>query len=501
MSGHLFPVITGSWGFTALGRWSLTCGRWVLRSGIYPRTLGGYVAALTFVAVAAQGQEAVAPEAPPAAAVQAVATTEEQAQSADGTDLNEQDGLSVEPISADNAGLDSTGAGEAAEVSLQDLKKGGVPQAFLFRVALGATYNENLLLSEFSEENDIGLVELLGVTYRSPEGKNSAILFDYEITGTQYQDHSELDGTNQSTAFKAVLNFAKTTLNLNVKYDYLSNVIQAQFADSAAQAQFQSSYANQQATQFTQRQNLNASLTASRDLAPKTVMNATVAFYGNYYDADGLQSSQALYGQGGLGYRITGKTTLGLAGALGFLETDNVPDQRNESVLLTANYDATGKLVLNAQAGPQFNHYDSSAVGGLEYPETTQFVFNIGGTYQFRPKTKLQLSAYSSTNGAAAVAGANAETTQIRMTLTQNIGQRILFEMAGAYEKNTYATAGSSSSDERKDTYFNGALRLSFQPTKKSSIGCFYNYLTNESNAVGASYEGSRFGVQAAVAF
>ena len=436
---------------------------------------------------------------PPVAAVQAVASTEEQVLAPENTDANEQVSLSVDPIGSDDAGLDASGAAEAAVASMEDLDKGGVPQAFLFRIAVGGTYSDNLYLTEFSAENDIALVELAGVTYRSPEGKKSAVMVNYDVTGSQYLDHPELDGLNQSVSLNGLLTLPKTTLLLNAKYDYLSNVAQGQLTSSQDQSQIQSSYANQVATQFTERQTASASLTASRELATKTVLNATLAYSGSYYDDERFQSSRNFYSQLGLSYRITGKTTLGLAGAFGFLDTDGVPGQTYQSALLTANYDATGKLIFAAQAGPQLNQYASE--NGTDYPDSTQFVFNLQSTYKIRPKTTLQLNAYSNNNGSASVAGASLATTQIRLTLSQNLGQRFVLEFAGAFENNGYEQGLADSATKREDQFWNSAVRLNFQPSKKFSLGCFYNYLTNESNTLGASYEGSRFGVQAAVSF
>ena len=462
--------------------------------------LPGLVAGIAFSAGPLTAQEAPAPA---VSAVQEIATPQENLEAVtapETVNLNEPENLSVNPIVENDAGLDSSGAAASAEASMEELDK-GVSQSFVFRAAVGGTYDRNLFLSESVPVSDIALVELLGVTYQSPEGKNTTFGFNYDVTASQYMDFSELDGMNHSATLKGALALAKANLQLNIKYDYLSNVAQDQLSTTAYSQQFQSSYANQLASQFTERQTLNAGLTGTKELGAKTVLTGSLGYAGYFYDSGAFQSYQQIYGQLGLGYRVTGKSTLGFAGAYGQLDNEGSQDQTFFSTLMTANYDATGKLVFSAQAGPQFIQYADAANGGTgEAADSTNFVFSLQSTYQMRVKTALRLSAYSNSNGSAAASGGNLDTTQVRLTLAQNIGQRFLLEVGTAYENNNYGAPVNSDS-ERIDRYWNGNARLIFQPSKKSSVGLFYNYLQNDSDALGASYDSSRFGAFASLSF
>jgi hypothetical protein len=366
---------------------------------------------------------------------------------------------------------------------------------------LGGVFSDNLFLTENSPVSDLTLVELVGLGYRSPSGKNSTLSLDYAITGSQYLDHSQLDGVNQAAVGKGTLLLDKTNITLSLNYERLSNASQGHFLRATDETQNLSSAANQQAVQFSQRQNLNGRLSVSRDLAPKTVFTGSLAYYGSFYDESNFRSTQNIYSQAGLGYRITGKSTVGLAGAFGYLKTEDSTNQSYQNALLTADYDATGKLVVTAQGGMRFNQYENSGGSPSASPETSQFVFNLQARYQMRPKTALELFGFSTNGGSATVPGVVLKTTQAGLTLKQGIADRFALEVTGGLENIDYNQAIDLDSTKRSDNYWNGAVRFSFQPTPKSSLGIYYNYLMNDSNRNGTSYESNRFGFQAAITY
>ena len=59
--------------------------------------------------------------------------------------------LSIEPIAGGDAAPDAEGSAAYAEASGEELRK-VIPQAFLFRIATGAMYDDNLFQTEFDSE-------------------------------------------------------------------------------------------------------------------------------------------------------------------------------------------------------------------------------------------------------------------------------------------------------------------------------------------------------------
>ena len=432
--------------------------------------------------------------------VAAEASTLEDTTAANAGDSSQQIGLSVDPIREDAAGLDAGGAGEAAAASMEELSDGILPEAFLLKAALGGISTENLFLSENNPVSDLTFVELLGLGYQSAPGKNSGFALDYTATASQYLDHPELDGINHTASAKGNLKLNQTSLSLFLDFEQLATASQRQFLNAGSVGLNQRSTTDLQSIQFANRQSFSGGLTASRDLAPKTIFTGSLNYYGSFYDETRFRSSQTFLTQAGLGYRITGKTILGLAGNYGYLNTKDVPEEKFQNALLTVNYDATGKLVLAAQTGVRFRQYENSSGSRTEQPDSTKFVFNLQGTYQLRPKTAFQIFAATDSSGSA-LSGAGIETTMAGARLRQGIGDKLSLELTGGLENNSYEQPVNRLSSDRVDNYWSNAIRLIYQPNAKTSLGVYYNYLQNDSPQPGASYETNRFGVQAAMSF
>ncbi|MES2470102.1 MAG: hypothetical protein V4675_22610 [Verrucomicrobiota bacterium] len=444
--------------------------------------------------------------------------------------LTETDAFSVEPIAEESAALPGEASAAIAEASEEELRK-VIPEAFLFRVATGGVYDSNIYQAESGVEDDLILQAQLGVTLQSEAGGHSGFLFDYNATGFMFPDHSELDGINHVVGLNGRLSLPQTELRISANYQKIAAGDQALLTravpgasnpdPAAATANQRSQEADREAGQFSGRNILALSATASRDLAPKTVVDTALSYAGTSYDDETYQSSGDISGRVGLGYKVTGKSTLGFAGVLGHLDNDDNPSQDYQSGLMTASYDATGKLVFNGDAGLEWRQYDDPDDGlagnHAGASDSTRFVFALRGAYQWRPRTALHLAASRSTDGSA-VLGQSIDRTTLALGMDQQLGQRFALGLSAGYELPEYHSTGEAdangsgsarpaagraddSDPNSSGSYWYGRATLNFLPTVRSSIGLFYDYRNEEAGAGGFTYEANRIGVQCAVSF
>lgn len=485
--------------------------------------------------LAGQAQAQTAQTADPALQIQVNAVESANASDTSGQGERMQDSLEVSPIQGDAAAMDASAAAEVALNSEEDLR--AIPEAWLIRLAAGATYNDNIFQTESAEESDLILQYGLGATLQSTKGGNTAFAFNYDATAFNYLDHPEVDGLNHSVGLQLGLSLPKTTLGLSASYNRVesgdqlprrpfhvtdSNLPEDEAANAADQ---RVSQGNREAGLFNTRDIITAALTASHSLAPKTHLVSSLGYASNLYEDEQYQSTRNVTGQLGLTYQFTGKTTLGLAGSAGYQDNDGNGTQVYQSALLTATCNASGKLTFKGAAGIEFRQYgepdpaetDSSPTrqATAEREDSTKFVFNLGAAYQLRPRTSLTLSASQGSDGSALVGVSSVERTNLALGIDQAIGQRFKLGLAGGYELADYTPAGGSDSPataalagsrgtdyyDRLEKYWFGRASLNFTPTPRSSIGLFYELRNNDSDGGGLTYESNRVGVQCAINF
>ena len=286
---------------------------------------------------------------------------------------SESSGFGLDPIGDDGAGYSGTTAEELTEASEESLKKRMLPEALLLKVALGAIYDDNLFLDETDKAEDTVMQARLGVVVRPPDPGNATFSFNYEGVGFYYLENDDFNDFNHELGVSAGLALPKTQLGFSANYQRVSAGDQSGLrrlnststplntdsstADTAGAANQQSQNADREAGSFSVRDVIAASLSASRSLAPKTSLTSSLNYSGTLYQDDTFQDSQDYSARLGLSYEFSGKTTLGLAGTYGKLDNGLNSSQTYQNILLTASYNASGKLVFRGEAGVEFRQY------------------------------------------------------------------------------------------------------------------------------------------------
>lgn len=364
----------------------------------------------------------------------------------------------------------SLGEASALAAKSQD-ERSVVPPSLTIRLGGAMIYDDNILLRSTNKESDLILQATAGFTWTPWHSDKRKFAFNYDGTAVFFMDHSEGNGVNHAAGLNGYLDLARTKMALTASYGHLTG-------------------SDLEARQFITRDVVDAVFTADYDLSGKWKLNGGAKYFANLYDT--LQSSTDLSARLGMGYAISEKTTLGLAGVVGYLDSDLNPRQTYQSVLLTAGYDATGKLKLTADGGIQRRQFE----GGDGTGGDTNFVFSVNANYQMREKTSLALTAGRGTVGSAVVSGASIERTSVALTLNQRLGQRFSLSLGGGYDLDSYVETRDTTAINREEDRFFARSALTWALRPSTNIGLFYEFRDVSSNIDVLSYQSNRFGVQ-----
>jgi hypothetical protein len=223
-------------------------------------------------------------------------------------------------------------------------------------------------------------------------------------------------------------------------------------------------------------------------------MNIGARYSANLYE-EALQSSQDISGRVGFGYLVGAKTTVGVSGVLGRLENDNSATQTYEQALLTLSYDATGKLRFSGSAGADFRQSD-----GTGAQDTTDFVYNLNGHYQWRDKTALTLTGSRSTIGSATVTGSTIQRTLIAFGVEQKIGDKMVASLRTGYDFSDYQEE-TEIGESREDSFWLARISLTYAPNSHTTLGFYYDFRDNNSSEAFQSYRSNRVGMRLGFSF
>lgn len=402
-------------------------------------------------------------------------------------------GLEVSEVSTEIADIATEAAGKVATESLKsgDPEKGGL----VFKGAVAGIFDDNIFLLDSESSDDIIMMARLGAEYETPESSNGSFYAAYAATGFKYLDHSDLDGVNHIARLRTALALPKTQLGLAIYYAHLSGSAEQLLGQFSGTNANRPSDVEREGAQYAERNEVTATATTYYDLASKTLLISSLNYRGTFYDAD-LRNLQDFRGRLGLGYKVTEKTTLGLAGGYGYLDSDNNPHQKYQETLITLKYEATEKVKLSADGGVEFRQFDQASQGNVVNPS-----FNIQGEYHLRERTLLKLDAGRLVDTAIASADTLVERNYINLGIDQSIGDKFLLTLYCGYERASYEATGASGVN-RDENYWYTRTALNYLPNSRTTLGVFYQHRDNDSDGEnGRPYVGNQIGIQIALSF
>ncbi len=168
-----------------------------------------------------------------------------------------------------------------------------------------------------------------------------------------------------------------------------------------------------------------------------------------------------------------------------------------KQLLLTASYEATGKLFFNLDFGMDFREYEGEASVGSR----TNFTYRLTANYKMRERTMLSLTGGRQVDGSAATLGVSVRRNTIQLGVDQQIGDRFRLAVAGGYDMGQFESSRSDIASERSDNYLFGKATLTYNFTKSAYISAFYEYRDQSSTAENLTYTNNRYGLQLGVNF
>ena len=188
-------------------------------------------------------------------------------------------------------------------------------------------------------------------------------------------------------------------------------------------------------------------------------------------------------------YRLTTRSTVGLGGAVGLLETENAPSQQYEQARARFGFEVTERIRLDATAGVEWRQFS----GGIS--DSPGLVFDLTGTYAPTERTRLTLRGGRSTQSSASLAGQNYTSTSLSLSVNQIVAERAACFMTLNYANLGYSSAGATESDSRVDNNYSVVLGVNFSLATRVLLSGFYQYRQTVSTSAPSEYSNNQVGL------
>jgi hypothetical protein len=345
------------------------------------------------------------------------------------------------------------------------------------------------------------------LTYGLHEGQKGLATLTYSPTLTRFYHESSEDSDDQNVALNVVYPFQRLTLNLTQTYTQSSGVnsdTNSRTNQTAYLSTFGGTYeVDEKISLSSQIQYIKSSFSGNSGGSGSNGSNANGT--GN---TSGGQGGETISLNNAATYRLSEKLTVGPNFNIGMDTPDDTAKSTFEQGLIGLNYAPTEKIGLFAQGGAEFRQYEMG--GG----DKVNPVFAVGIGYTPFDSTTLSISANQSVHTSTAPigqanGGQSVVTTGVGATVTQRIVQRIFVGFSFNYshedDQQLSGSAGqfssTSASGNAGEDNFSYRPTINWAPTAWSSVSLYYQYLANESNLPGQSYNDNQVGLTVSAQF
>ena len=335
-----------------------------------------------------------------------------------------------------------------------------------------------------------GITPAILLQYGDHDGQKGFASLVYNPTFTRYIHHSgENTDDYQNIAFNALYPFQRLTLNLTQTYTQTTGV---------------NTDSNVRTTQTSSLSLIGATYEVDDKISTSTQLQEVITKFGgpSGQGGGGGEGEDVTTLNNNATYRLSQKLTVGPSLNLGIDKAENLSQQTFEQGLLGFNYAPTEKIGLYLQGGAELRQYEH--IGTKVNP-----IFSAGVGYTPFDSTVMSLNASQSIHTDTNTASTSATndtvvSTEIGATITQRIVQRVFvsfdFDYAHSDDQAGTGGTGSSTASTSQDT-LTYRPSLKFAPTGWSSFSLYYQYLSNESNMSGSSYNDNQVGLSLTAQF
>jgi len=210
----------------------------------------------------------------------------------------EDSATSLEPISGDDAALDSNGATEVAGFS-EEVQKRFLPEALAIRLAIGGIYDDNIFQTRVREESDVVLQGQIGILLRTPKEAKSQLALNYDATSFWYLDHPRLDAVNHAVSLNGTMELGRTQLVMSGNYQRVAGGEQALLHRSVSSSASSNDTSNPPSLWEADRATFGRSSWGGRNRADSPVARVDVAAENGQSERDNSQGEKEFCGRGG----------------------------------------------------------------------------------------------------------------------------------------------------------------------------------------------------------
>ncbi|MDP3851320.1 MAG: hypothetical protein Q8Q59_12505 [Luteolibacter sp.] len=248
----------------------------------------------------------------------------------------------------------------------------GIKGGFGYGAGLESVYDSNFGLTEDNEQSEVSLLFSPWLQYFSdPEGgARVSLTASYTPIFRAYQHNSDLNDVDQTG--DVTLNFVggKTEISLFARYNELSAT-------------------DRLTGNFVAGSLLTGGVRATRQIGPRTTLNAGLSMAESDFGSSGEEGSQVLTANFGGIWEITTRTGLGSSVRYTQTESDNTGTREAWALLAELRYRMGERIWLSASLGPEFakdSETDETSVG-LAGDLSARYVINERWTWVTTART------------------------------------------------------------------------------------------------------------------
>jgi len=325
----------------------------------------------------------------------------------------------------------------------------------------GVTYDDNIFITNSNRKSDLIFNFNAGLALEFGDYRNlqdNYLLLEYLATGFFFNRYTSQNSFDQAASLLGQYRFESLAVQAESRYQNLSG-------------------AERQVGAFTNRSLFFNAFRMIYDYSEKTSLDVEVSQRSNAYPQN--LSSYYYEGKCGFDYAILPKTSIGLEGIFGLAQVQESPDMWYQTLNGRMDYALTGKTVVKANGGIQFNEY----VGGGE-PLRLVPVFSVGAEHLLFTKTRLSLVAYRNLQASPSIAGQDYIATGAEVGLSQEFASKFEIALSTGYENDTYVANTTRTDATRVDNFFFVRPSISYHFLKYMKASLSYEYRSNSSDMV-----------------
>lgn len=340
------------------------------------------------------------------------------------------------------------------------------------------TYDDNIFLSQTNRRGDVifNINAGLALEFGDYENlQNNYLLLEYLATGYFFNRYTEQNSFNQAASLIGQYQFEALAVQLESRYQTLSG-------------------AERQVGAFTDRVLFFNALRLIRQHSEKTSLDFELTQRTNYYPEN--LSSSYYEAVAGFDYQLFPKTRAGLETVFGLAQVQDSPDMWYQTLNGRFKYFLTGKTLLNATGGLQFNEY----VGGGE-PLRLVPVFSIGAEHALFNKTRLNLVAYRNLQASPSIVDQDYIATGGEIGISQDLTSKLQIGFTAGFENDTYVANSAATDATRVDNFYFFRPSITYEFLKYLKASLSYEYRANDSNISTDTWNNNRATIEISAQF